>query len=154
MAASVLSSPKAVEMSVEVVRAFVRLRQILASNRQLAAKVEELERKLAAHDKTLLGHHGNIRSLFMVIENLMPALSKRQIGFRAHGERKKPPADRKHERFGHGAATARVYHRKRDARSPRLRRNPPCAGQRGPCGCVAGIGRTAALWRATGRRAS
>jgi hypothetical protein len=93
MAASVLNSPKAVEMSVEVVRAFVRLRQILSSNRQLAAKVEDLERKLAAHDKTLQGHHGNIRSLFMVIENLMPGLSKRQIGFRAQGERKKlPPA--------------------------------------------------------------
>ena len=47
-----------------------------------------------AADKTLHGHHGNIRSLFTVIENLMPALSKRQIGFRAHGERKKlPPAE-------------------------------------------------------------
>jgi hypothetical protein len=59
MAASVLNSPKAVEMSVEVVRAFVRLQQILASNLQLAARVQELERKLAAHDKTLQGHHGN-----------------------------------------------------------------------------------------------
>ena len=94
MAATVLNSPKAVEMSVEVVRAFVRLRQILSSNRQLAAKVEELERKLAAHDKTLHGHHGNIRSLFTVIENLMPALSKRKIGFRAQVERNKlPPAE-------------------------------------------------------------
>ena len=46
MAASVLNSPKAVAMSVEVVRAFVRLRQILASNRQLAAKVDDLERKM------------------------------------------------------------------------------------------------------------
>jgi hypothetical protein len=51
MAASILNSPKAVGMSVEVVRAFVRLRQILASNRQLAAKVEELERKLATPRK-------------------------------------------------------------------------------------------------------
>jgi hypothetical protein len=57
MAASVLNSPKAVAMSGGVVRAFVRLQQILASNRQLAARVEELD--LAAHDKTLQGHHGN-----------------------------------------------------------------------------------------------
>jgi phage regulator Rha-like protein len=62
MAASILNSPKAVEMSVEVVRAFVRLRQILASNRQLAAKVEELERKLATHDKVLKDHHLDLSS--------------------------------------------------------------------------------------------
>ena len=90
MAASILNSPKAVEMSVEVVRAFVRLRQILASNRQLAAKVEELERKLATHDKVLKGHHGNIRSLYVVIENLLPVPSERQIGFRS---KKLPPVE-------------------------------------------------------------
>jgi hypothetical protein len=43
-------------------RCFVRLQQILASTRQLAARVEELERQLAAHDKTLQGHHGNINT--------------------------------------------------------------------------------------------
>jgi hypothetical protein len=89
MAASILNSPKAVEMSVEVVRAFVRLRQILASNRQLAAKVEELELKLATHDKVLQGHHGNIQSLIAVIENLLPVPSEKQIGFRG---KKLPPA--------------------------------------------------------------
>jgi hypothetical protein len=88
MAASILNSPKAVEMSVEVVRAFVRLRQILASNRQLAAKVEELELKLATHDKVLKGHHGNIQSLYAVIENLLPVPSEKQIGFRG---KKLPP---------------------------------------------------------------
>lgn len=51
MAASVLNSAKAVQMSVEVVRAFVRLRGFLASHRQLAAKLEELEKQIASHDK-------------------------------------------------------------------------------------------------------
>jgi hypothetical protein len=90
MAASVLNSPKAIEMSVEVVRAFMRLRQILASNRQLASKVEELERKLDTHAKVLKGHHGDIRSLYAVIENLMPVPSERQIGFRG---KKLPPVE-------------------------------------------------------------
>jgi hypothetical protein len=90
MAASVLNSPKAVAMSVEVVRAFVRLRQILASNRQLAAKVEELEGKLDTHAKVLKGHHGDIRSLYAVIENLMPVPSEKQIGFRG---KKLPPVE-------------------------------------------------------------
>jgi aromatic ring-opening dioxygenase LigB subunit len=77
MAASVLSSPKAVEMSIFVVRAFVRLRQMLAANRQLAAKLNELERKVAAHDQ-------NITALFQAVRGLMagPDKPKRKIGFR------------------------------------------------------------------------
>jgi hypothetical protein len=90
MAASVLNSPKAVEMSVEVVRAFVRLRQILASNRQLATKVEEIERRLATHDKTLRGQGENIKTLIAVIENLLPDMTEKQIGFRS---KRLPPAE-------------------------------------------------------------
>jgi hypothetical protein len=50
MAAMVLNSPRAVEMSVHVVRAFVRLRAMLATNKELAARFAELERKVASHD--------------------------------------------------------------------------------------------------------
>ena len=50
MAASILNSPRAVEMSVYVVRAFVRLRDLLASNTLLARKLDELERKYQHHD--------------------------------------------------------------------------------------------------------
>jgi hypothetical protein len=89
MAASVLNSPKAVEMSILVVRAFVRFRRILATNPQLAAKVDELERKMdqkfAAHDKSIEAHRKGIVSLYTAIENLMPTLSGRQIGFKGKG---------------------------------------------------------------------
>jgi phage regulator Rha-like protein len=76
MAANVLNSARAIHMSVYVVRAFVRLREILASNRMLAEKFAELERKVASHD-------GYIRSLFEAIRQLMspPAASGRRIGF-------------------------------------------------------------------------
>jgi predicted metal-dependent hydrolase len=50
MAATVLKSDQAVEMSVFVVRAFVRVRSMLAANKQLAHKIEELERHLTSHD--------------------------------------------------------------------------------------------------------
>jgi hypothetical protein len=50
MAATVLSSPQAVQMSVYVVRAFVKLRQALASNSALARRLETLERSVAALD--------------------------------------------------------------------------------------------------------
>jgi hypothetical protein len=57
MAATVLNSPRAVEMSVYVVRAFVRLRELLASNTALARKLDELERKYQYHDQGHpLGH--------------------------------------------------------------------------------------------------
>jgi hypothetical protein len=89
MAASVLNSPRAVEMSILVVRAFVRFRRILATNRQLAAQVDELERKIdqkfAAHDKSIEAHRKGIVSLYSAIENLMPTLNDRQIGFVGKG---------------------------------------------------------------------
>ncbi len=76
MAASVLNSPRAVEVSVYVVRAFVKLRELLASNKELAKKLDELERKLSAHDKAIV-------QLVEAIRQLMapPEIRKRPIGF-------------------------------------------------------------------------
>jgi len=55
MAATILNSGRAVEVSVYVVRAFVRLREVLASNKELAKKLEKLERKLDSHDQAIVG---------------------------------------------------------------------------------------------------
>jgi hypothetical protein len=63
MAANVLSSPEAVAMSVHVVRAFVRLRQLLADHRALAAKLTELDARLGAHDEQLAAIIEAIRQL-------------------------------------------------------------------------------------------
>ena len=78
MAASVLNSPRAVEMSVFVVRAFVRLNEILSSNRELAANVIELDRRLKTQDVA-------IHSIVAAIKRLMKPPSKRipQVGFRS-----------------------------------------------------------------------
>lgn len=57
MAATILNSPRAVEMSLYVVRAFVQLRELLGSNKELARRFAQLEarldKKLAAHDKAI-----------------------------------------------------------------------------------------------------
>ena len=76
MAATVLNSPLAVEMSVFVVRAFVKLREMLSTHKELARKIEELERKLWVHDEAIIG-------LFEAIRPLMepPAEKRKQIGF-------------------------------------------------------------------------
>ena len=78
MAASVLNSARAVEMSIFVVRAFVRLRETLATHTKLAAKLTELEQRLETHDKTIDGIIKAIRALMM-----RPEKPARQIGFRA-----------------------------------------------------------------------
>jgi ORF6N domain len=76
MAATVLNSERAVEMSVFVVRAFVRLREMLANNHELALKIDELEQRLDTHD-------ASIQDLIEAIKELMapdPATG-RKIGF-------------------------------------------------------------------------
>jgi hypothetical protein len=83
MAANVLNTPIAVAASIQVVRAFVRLRQMLASNAELARKLDELEAKYAEHDQKLI-------IVFDVLRQLMtPTESKRRpIGFLAQSENK------------------------------------------------------------------
>ncbi len=78
MAASVLNSPKAVEMSIFVVRAFVRLRSLLTSQKELVAKMTDLERKLTTHDKQILAIIDAIKQLMVP----PPAPKKHPIGFR------------------------------------------------------------------------
>ena len=75
MAANVLNSERAIQASVAVVRAFVRLRQILASNAELARKLEDLERK---YDR-------QFKIVFDAIRQLMtpPEPKRKQIGFHA-----------------------------------------------------------------------
>jgi len=64
MLASVLNSERATEMSVYVVRAFVRLREVIAGNKELTAKMAALESKVGNHDK-------EIQTLFAAIRQLM-----------------------------------------------------------------------------------
>ena len=53
MAATLLNSPRATDLSMYVVRAFVELCGILVSNRELAAKVHHLERKVSTHERNI-----------------------------------------------------------------------------------------------------
>jgi len=81
MAASVLNTPRAVEVSVYVVRAFVELRELLAGNKELALKLAELEsrigRKLDSHDQAIAGLIDAIRELMRPPE----PRKKQPIGF-------------------------------------------------------------------------
>lgn len=76
-AANVLNSRRAVEMGVYVVRAFVQLRELLATNKELAARLNELEHRLSSHDQAITGLIHSIREL-MTAPAEQP---KRPIGF-------------------------------------------------------------------------
>jgi hypothetical protein len=77
MLSTVLNSERAIQVNIAIMRAFVKLREILSTHRDLAQKLEELERKYETHDR-------QIKSIFEAIRQLMlpPEKPKRQIGFK------------------------------------------------------------------------
>lgn len=77
MLASVLKSDIAVQASIRVVRAFVRLREMVAANAQLAHKLAELERRLDSHDEAIVDLFAALKRL---LEPPVPP-KKREIGF-------------------------------------------------------------------------
>lgn len=78
MAASVLNSKRAIDMSIFVVRAFVEMRQTMATNQHIVSKLGELEARLDSHD-------GELQELVEAIRELVAPLpaKNRRIGFEA-----------------------------------------------------------------------
>ena len=78
MLSSVLRSERAVAVNIEIMRTFVKLREWLSTNQELARKLDELERTIASHDQAIAGVLDAIRQLM----NPPPEPKKRPIGFR------------------------------------------------------------------------
>ena len=77
MLSSVLKSERAIQVNIAIMRAFVKLKAILSTHKELAYKLNELERKIEKHDE-------DISSIFEAIRQLMalpPEKSERRIGF-------------------------------------------------------------------------
>jgi hypothetical protein len=78
MLSTVLNSERAIQVNIAIMRTFVKLKQILSMNKELAYKLSELERKIEKHDE-------HIQAIFEAIRQLMappPVKPKPQIGFR------------------------------------------------------------------------
>ena len=92
MLSSVLRSERAVRVNIAIMRAFVKLREILETNRDLARKFAELERRVGKHDK-------EISAIIEAIRQLMapPEKPKREIGFHV---REQGPRYRTHKTRG------------------------------------------------------
>lgn len=79
MLSSVLTSERAMQVNVAIMRTFVRLRRMLSAHKELACKLAELEKKIEKQDQKII-------AIFEVIRQLMepvPAPNKRNIGFHA-----------------------------------------------------------------------
>lgn len=76
MLSGVLHSDRAIQVNIAIMRAFVQLREMLSTHKELAHKLEELERKVGIHDQTIV-------QLIEAIRQLMepPAEGKKSIGF-------------------------------------------------------------------------
>ncbi len=76
MLSSVLHSERAIQVNIAIMRAFVQLREMLSTNKALAQKLSELERKVGIHDQTIV-------QLIEAIRQLMepPAKKRNPIGF-------------------------------------------------------------------------
>jgi len=81
MLSSVLNSERAVQVNIAIMRAFVKLREMLSTNKELAHKFAQLEKKIEKHDD-------EIKLIFDAIRQLMapPETKKRKIGFRREVE--------------------------------------------------------------------
>ena len=78
MLSSVLNSKRAVQMNIVIVRAFIKLREVLSTHKDLARRIESLELKYQEHDHELKAVFDAIRKLIST-----PAPTKRKIGFAA-----------------------------------------------------------------------
>jgi len=83
MLSGVLNSPRAISVNIEIMRAFVRLREMLASNKDLAAKLNAMEHKIETHDQAIAGVLNAIRELMRP-----PEIKQRPIGFVTPQEKK------------------------------------------------------------------
>jgi len=90
MLSSVLTSDRAIKVNIAIMRAFVKLRQILETNRELARKFSELEARVGKHDEEIAQIMEAIRQLM-----LPPEDPRREIGFHV---REKAPRYRVHKR--------------------------------------------------------
>lgn len=76
MLSSVLNSERAVQVNIAIMRVFVKLRELISTNKELAHKLGLIERKIERHDE-------EIKAIFSAIRQLMtpPEKPKRKIGF-------------------------------------------------------------------------
>ncbi len=94
MLSGILNSARAVRVNIAIMRAFVKLRNVLSVNKELARRLDRIERQLFVHGARLRRHAKGIGAVFAEIRRLMdpPVPPRRRIGFLDDGTQMPPAA--------------------------------------------------------------
>ena len=76
MLSSVLNSETAIQVNIQIIRVFIKMKQLLLDNKDLYLKIERIENKLTAHDE-------DIQNIFVILKKLLqpPPIKRKAIGF-------------------------------------------------------------------------
>lgn len=89
MLSSVLSSPTAIEVNIQIIRIFTRMRELLLTHKDILVKLEQIEKNLIKQDTRVSKHEGEIRVIFEALKQLLdrPQKPRPRIGFRMPNEK-------------------------------------------------------------------
>lgn len=73
MLSSVLRSERAIQVNIAIMRAFVKLREIMSTHKELAQKLKELEYKIESHDEQITA--SNVRQYHEILDKMLPSLN-------------------------------------------------------------------------------
>jgi hypothetical protein len=89
MLSSVLNSERAIEVNIQIIRIFTRMRELLASHKDILLKLEAIEKKLLHQDHLNKKHEDEIQVIFEALKQLLdpPETPRKKIGYRLKGEK-------------------------------------------------------------------
>lgn len=88
MLSSILNSEQAILVSIQIMRIFTRMRELLVTHKDILLKLEHLEKKILAHDKHYKKHEDEIQLIFDALKQLLdtPQQPRKRVGYRQKGE--------------------------------------------------------------------
>lgn len=88
MLSSVLNSPTAIEVNIQIIRVFTRMRELLLTHKDILVKLEQIEKKLLKQDARISKHEEDIQMIFAALKELLnpPQEPRPRVGFRRKDE--------------------------------------------------------------------
>ncbi len=88
MLSSVLNSETAIEVNIQIIRIFTRMRGLVFTHKDILVKLEQLENKVLRHDQSIRKHDSDIQLVFEALKKLLqqPEMPRKKIGFKKDNE--------------------------------------------------------------------
>ena len=84
MLSSVLNSPTAIEVNIQIIRVFSKMKELLLSNKEILIKLEQIEKKMLLQDGKMKQYDAEIQIIFQALKKLIhpPQVPRQRIGFK------------------------------------------------------------------------